>query len=642
MAFLFAENAFLTTASRTTYVLAGIGLLGVCLWMLWPGLYGNFYLDDFPNLSPLENAGKNGTPLFSYLLNPAVSGLGRPFAYLTFLLQQEHWPDDPFYFKLANLSIHALNGILVFCIALLSIRLTLRDQLSESFAYAIAISASLIWVVLPVHASAIFYVIQRMTLLSAFFTLAGIAGYLWVRLSHTTWTKKQYVLAGFFVCLGYAGVLAKENSIQTGILIWAFELTILSRLPWRPSKWFQGAFFLVPLCVLIIYLFTFNDVLSGYSHRDFTLKERLLTQAVIFWEYIAKVFVPTPSRLHLFNDGGTIYNRIWGNYAVIASLSGLVIGIVSSFLLRKRRPWLSFAFLFFCFGHFLESTFIPLEMNFEHRNYLPAVGAVIGVLVALVLGLKFIDLSQNKRRLGLGLISVWIVFISLVSVLESRTWGNSKSFALSALVDRPNSYRARQEAAAFFLGNGEYLTAANLLYSIDVDFDVYAGTYAQLLLLRCYDDRIPLPVESEINSIFRTAPVDLGAEMALHDLWRIKRQDNDECGHITWNQFLSYIDNLLENDNFSRSLNLKLLASFINADKRNYEVAIDILEDLPESQKSFAVRILIARFYIMAEQPDQALKAINDLLGSEASIDKLVYESYLNKLKSDIEKDSDS
>lgn len=628
--------------SRARYTLAALGLLAVCLWILWPGLHGNFYLDDFPNLSPLENAGKNGTPLLSYLLNPAVSGLGRPFAYLTFLLQQEHWPNNPFYFKLVNLAIHALNGIMVFCIALLAIRLALKDQISQPVALAIAIASSLVWIILPIHGSAVFYVIQRMTLLSALFTLVGISGYLWVRLNHSTWGKKQYLLAGFFVCIGYAGVLAKENAIQTGILIWAFELTILSRLNWKPSIWFQGSLLLAPLLILFVYLFTINDVLAGYDHRDFTLKERLLTQAVIFWEYLAKVFVPTPARLHLFNDGGTIYSRIWGSYTVIASLIGLIVGFVLSIFMRRKVPWLSFPFLFFCFGHLLESTFIPLEMNFEHRNYLPSVGAIIGVLVLFLKGLSLRDRSSAHWRFGISLVAAWVVFVSLVSVLEARTWGNSKSFALSALVDRPNSYRARQEAAAFFLGNGEYLTAANLLYSIDIDFGVYAGTYAQLLLLKCYNNGIPLPAESEINEIFRTAPGDLGVEMALHDLWRIKRQNNDECPHISWNQLLSYIDTLLENDNFSGSLNLNLLASFVNADKQNYYLAISILENLPASQKSFAVKILITRFYVMADETIEALRMINELLESEPSIDKMVYEGYLSRLKSNISKNSDS
>lgn len=633
----------MSAVSRASYVGAGIGLLAFCLWILWPGLYGNFYLDDFPNLLPLENAGKSGTPLFSYLLNPTVSGgLGRPFSYLTFLLQHEHWPDNPFNFKLVNLTIHIFNGVLVFCIALFVLRLTREDQFSRPSMYMVAAGCSLIWIVLPIHASAIFYVVQRMTLLSALFVLGGIAGYLWVRLKFKSWDKKRYALAGFFVCFGYMGILAKENAIQAGILIWAFELTILSRLSWRPSAWFQGFLFLAPMIILVIYLFTIKDVLSGYGNRDFTLTERLLTQAVIFWEYLSKIFFPTPSRLHLFNDGGVVYSRIFANLTVFVSLLGIIVSFTFSVWMRKRYSWIAFAFLFFCFGHLLESTVIPLEMNFEHRNYLPTVGLILGVLIALVKRLKLHDSNLYARRFGVGLLVAWAIFISVVSIVEARTWGNSKSFALSSLVDRPNSYRARQEAAGFFIGNGEYLTAANLLYSIDVDFKVYAGTYAQLLLLKCYDKNIPLPSVPKIRKIFRTAPSDRGVEMALHDIWRIKRQDLAECGHVTWEKLLIYIDDLTSNDSFSRSRNLKLLASFINADNGNYELAINILNELPSSQEDFSVQILIARFHVMAENSHEALRVIDSLLESGRGIDKVVYGDYLGNLKDSILKDIDS
>lgn len=632
---------FLSAVSRASYACAGVGLLAFCLWILWPGLYGNFYLDDFPNLSPLESAGRNGTPLLSYLLNPAVGGVGRPVSYLTFLLQQEHWPDNPFHFKLVNLAIHILNGILVFLVALFALRLTCEDRFSRSSMYTIAVGCSLIWLILPIHASAIFYVVQRMTLLSALFTLGGIAGYLWVRLRYESWDKKRYGLAGVFICLGYMGILAKENAIQTGILIWAFELTILSRVSWRPSRWFQGVFFLTPMIALVVYLFVINDITSGYVHRDFTLKERLLTQAVIFWEYVSKIFFPTPSRLHLFNDGGEVYSRVFYDLTVLVSLSGIISGLLLSIFLRKRFPWLSFAFLFFCFGHLLESTFIPLELNFEHRNYLPTVGLILGVLIGLIKVLTLYDSGSFIRRLGKGFILIWVVFISFVSILEARTWGDSKSFALSALVDRPDSYRARQEAVAFFLENGEYLTAANLLYSVNDDFKVYAGTHAQLILLKCYNEDIPLPSVSEIREVFRTAPKDLGVEMALHDLWRIKREGSAECSHVTWSQLLIYLDDLISNDSFSRSRNLKLLASFINADNNNYELAIDILKEIPSSKKDFALRILIARFYVMAERPDEALRVIDRLLESEGSIDKLIYGEYLKRMRDNLLKNVD-
>jgi hypothetical protein len=221
-------------------------------------------------------------------------------------------------------------------------------------------------------------------------------------------------------------------------------------------------------------------------------------------------------------------------------------------------------------------------------------------------------------------------------MLEARTWGSSKSFALSSLVDRPNSYRARQEAAAFFIANDEFLTAANLLYSIDVDFNVYAGTYAQLLLLKCFDSSIPMPSESEIKKIFTTAPNDLGLEAALYDIWRIKREVVGKCSNITWNQLLDYIEASISNENFSNSLNLKLLESFINADQRNYERAIEILEALPSTQKNISVRIMIIRFHIMAEKHEKALNLISDLLINEDPVDKFVYSDYLENLRNSI------
>lgn len=613
--------------------LTGIGLLALCAWIWWPGLYGNFYLDDFPNLSPLETAGKNGTPFLSYLVNPAVSGLGRPLSYLTFLLQQDSWPDDAFYFKLVNLGVHLANSALVFFIALLAIRLGTKPQLPRAHIYTLALGCSVIWTILPIHASAIFYVVQRMTLLSAFFTLSGILGYLWVRSKYPSWGTKQYIVAAFFVCFGYMGILAKENAIQTGLLLWALELTILARLSWRPSVLFQSAFFLAPILLLFIYLFTINDVLSGYEHRDFTLKERLLTQAVIFWEYLSKIFIPTPSRLHLFNDGGPTYSQVVGEIIVLVSLIGIVSSLTFAVLMRRKYPWLSFAILFFCFSHILESTFIPLEMNFEHRNYLPSVGLLLGFLVSLFLIWSSSRLQAYSPRIGVSLVLVWGIYLSGVSMLEARTWGSSKSFALSSLVDRPDSYRARQEAAAFFMAHEEYLTTANILYSIDTDFKVYAGTYAQLLLLKCYEKDLPLPTHEEIERIFEAAPTDLGVEMALHDIWKVKRSNVDNCRHITWEQFLTYINALIRNEHFSGSLNLKLLASFIHADNQRHQEAIKLLEDLPPSQKNIAVRILIARFYIMAQQPMEALKIISDILDGEDSIEKLVYANYLESLR---------
>jgi len=633
--FIFGRS-YLNSAPKTLQLAVGLMLVAFAIWALWPGLYGNFYLDDFPNLSPLENAGSGGSPLLSYLLNPAVSGLGRPVAYLTFLLQKDAWPNDPFAFKVVNLAIHVANAFAVFLIALLSTRLFLGPHSGSQRSIYLAFGCALVWLILPIHSSSVFYVVQRMTLLSATFSLIGIAGYLWIRHRFPVWTLRQYLWAGAFVLFGFAGVLAKENSIQTGLLIWAFELTILARLSWRPSKAFVWLLLIGPFLLLILYLFTVNDVLSGYAHREFTLKERLLTQAVIFWEYFSKVTFPTPERLHLFNDGGQVYAGLFSSLKVAFSVFSLLVLSLASVIWRKRYPWLAFAFLFFCFGHILESTFIPLELNFEHRNYLPSVGLVIGIVCFIFLNLRPFVWGWKKRMLFVAALSAWAVLISGVAMLEARTWGSSKSFALSSLLDRQGSYRARQEAAAFFIGSGEYLTAANLLYSIENDFGVYAGTYAQLILLKCYDDTVPLPPKKKIEKIFATAPVDNGAEVAIRDIWQIKRSAIEACPHVTWDQLIDYIQALIKNENFSRSLNLHLLLSFINADRGAYGASIEILENLPPSQKDTAVKILIIRFLVMAGEQEAAYSKIEEVLDSATQVEVAVYGDYLRTLRNRI------
>ncbi len=56
-----------------------------------------------------------------------------------------------------------------------------------------------------------------------------------------------------------------------------------------------------------------------------------------------------------------------------------------AFLLRRRYPLLLLAVLFFLVGHSMESTLIPLEMVYEHRNYLPGMLVCLALAAVIVL-----------------------------------------------------------------------------------------------------------------------------------------------------------------------------------------------------------------------------------------------------------------
>jgi len=53
------------------------------------------------------------------------------------------------------------------------------------------------------------------------------------------------------------------------------------------------------------------------------------------------------------------------------------VGLGLGLGLLRRRPLAAFGILFFFAGHRLESTLIPLELAFEHRNDLPSLGLIL-------------------------------------------------------------------------------------------------------------------------------------------------------------------------------------------------------------------------------------------------------------------------
>ena len=86
----------------------------------WPGLSGGWLFDDYPNI--VDNAGVHpahanvGTLVNAALSSPA-SEFKRPLASLSFAVNYLFGGLDPYGYKLVNVIIHLLNGLLVFFLA---------------------------------------------------------------------------------------------------------------------------------------------------------------------------------------------------------------------------------------------------------------------------------------------------------------------------------------------------------------------------------------------------------------------------------------------------------------------------------------------------------------------------------------------
>src|SRR6478736_2799692 len=112
-----------TIPSRNTIVIhrspgfwgALLLVLVLTAWVYHRGLYGVFVFDDFANLPALGAFGPvdNWTAFWRYVTSGTADPTGRPLSLLSFLIDAQNWPADPYPFKRTNLILHLVNGALL-------------------------------------------------------------------------------------------------------------------------------------------------------------------------------------------------------------------------------------------------------------------------------------------------------------------------------------------------------------------------------------------------------------------------------------------------------------------------------------------------------------------------------------------------
>ena len=131
----------------------------------------------------------------------------------------------------------------------------------------------------------------------------------------------------------------------------------------------------IPLAVILLAVFSFSEFLSGifqaYQVRPFTLVERLLTAPRILIFYVSLLLYPIPSRLTFLHD--IEFSRsLLEPWTTLPAMLAVGLFCLAAVVMARRKPLLSTCILFFFLNHLIEGTIIPLELIFEHRNYIPS------------------------------------------------------------------------------------------------------------------------------------------------------------------------------------------------------------------------------------------------------------------------------
>ncbi len=401
-----------------------------------PGLSGGWLFDDYPNI--VNNPGiqikhADVPDLTRAALSSPSSKFKRPFASITFALNYLGSGLDPFWWKVTNVGIHLLNGLLLFWLARLLLGLGLpaiaRGGAPPTRGEApptpdpryVGILAALIaggWMLLPINLTAVLYVVQRMTSMANVFVLIGLIGYVLGRMHMRDPARRRG--PAFVQCIASLivptaiGFTAKETAVMLPLYAFLIEWVLFGfhqdATPPAPAAGTRGkrrkdadvsqekppkrkhdrlvmglfvVVLLLPFIAGLLWLAPSTLSPGTFARRDFTLGTRLLTEARVVIGYIGWTLIPTPDALSFYHDGYPISHGLLAPWTTLACIILIGVLIALAIWLRKRAPLASLGMLLFFGAQTLTGTILPLELVYEHRNYFASFGLLLIVVPLL-------------------------------------------------------------------------------------------------------------------------------------------------------------------------------------------------------------------------------------------------------------------
>jgi len=492
--------------------------------------------------------------------------------------------------RATNVLLHVMTATVLYAF----LRTLLANAVSLEFdpakARGIAALAALIWLMHPLNVSTVFYVVQRMTQFSAFFVLLGLLVYTVYR---GRWARSvpsvgEFVAIALWLLLITAfAVVSKENG---ALLLWLLPVVEVSFFQgqWggRKNDALARISWLALLAPVLIVAFMLGSdsmrFLGGYSHREFTLVERVLTEMRVLWHYISWLTIPDVQAMSLHHDDIALSRGLLQPVGTLIALLAWGLAVLAAFVLRKRFPLLLFCVLFFLVGHSLESTVFPLELVWEHRNYLPGMG------VCLLLAWLIFELVDRSENVKFPVVSgAVLIILALLLFVRTDRWSDELTLSRENMMNHPQSLRA----------NYHY---ANTLYRTYKDADEAERDPKMLVASRHYYERM-----------YQIDPQDVSALVSLYFL------DQQYFPVLTEQvDWFSMLEKVISN----RVLNaadfnaLNLLATCLNdgscamSDERVLALYAVIVDRYPDNPVTWNI---ISRYQRDVLQDDEAALAAN-------------------------------
>jgi protein O-mannosyl-transferase len=311
--------------------------------------------------------------------------IARPVAYASFALNYLFGGTDVAGYHVVNFVIHFAAAYFLFLLIRVTLNLPTLKERYGCVAYPVAILSSFLWATSPLHVHAVTIIVQRMASMAGLGYVMSLYFYVRAR----TATTGRGAIAFYLLCgtCALAAFGTKENTAVLPVTLLLYDIFFIQGISAVSARRaLKGA--VLPLAIVLVLGWLYTDfamerAVYDSGVRPFSPIERLLTQGRVLFFYVSLLLYPIPSRLTLLHDID-ISRSLLDPWTTLAAIVGIVLCLLFAAAKSKKYPLLSFAIVFFFLNHLVEGTVIPLELIYEHRNYIPSMFFFVPVAYGMV------------------------------------------------------------------------------------------------------------------------------------------------------------------------------------------------------------------------------------------------------------------
>ncbi len=448
------DEASLSDCRKRVFSFISLGLLVLILYS--NTFQASWHFDDAPHIryrNSMHLTDFSWSQIRGTFYNES-GHLYRPVASLSLAINYYFNKDNLLGYHIVNTLIHFVTTIFLFLFIHQALRLPRLREKYGKHAYFIALLSSVLWATNPIQIQAVTYIIQRMASMAGMFYIMSMYFYIHARIS-----RQSIVKALAYSACVITGLLAFGSKENAAILPFSIILFDLFLIQGRSKKALLRTGLIFLLCVLIaqalllltrgVFLLNLEEILSGYSLRNFTPMERLLTESRIIVFYISLLLYPMPSRLCVIHLP-TVSTGLLDPPTTFLSILFIIGVLAYALAVAKKYPLFSYCILFFFINHLIESSIYPLELVFEHRNYIPSMLFFVPISILIINGLR----AFSHRSAMYSIITAFVILVIISNghgtFIRNVIWKTDESLWMDAVDKYPNSHRAHHNLAHYY------------------------------------------------------------------------------------------------------------------------------------------------------------------------------------------------